>query len=105
MTDLPIVCSLDGAEIRRRQDELLPALFQRVLERQAIEGGYRLRFAPSRELLDLVVRVIDAERRCCRFLRFHLTVEPDEGPMWLDVTGPEGTAAFLDALLSPLDVT
>jgi hypothetical protein len=43
--------------------------------------------------------VIDAERQCCRFLRFQLTVEPDLGPMWLEVAGPPGTADFLTDLL------
>ncbi len=38
---------------------------------------------------------IAAERRCCRFLQFVLTMEPDEGPVWLEVTGPPGTAEFL----------
>ena len=44
--------------------------------------------------------VIDAERRCCRFLRFVLIVEPDDGPLWLELTGPEGTEDFLSALLN-----
>jgi predicted RNA methylase len=42
---------------------------------------------------------VDAERRCCRFLRFTLTVEPDEGLFTLDLTGPQGTLEFVTALL------
>ena len=34
-------------------------------------------------------------------LRFQITVEPDGGPIWLELTGPSGTREFLDALLTP----
>ena len=65
---------------------------------EARADGYRLRFAPSADTLALIGRAIDAERLCCRFLRFMLTVEPDEGPILLDLTGPAGTREFLSAL-------
>ena len=51
----------------------------------------------DREALNAAM--IDAERQCCRFLRFDLRVEPDVGPIALELTGPEGTEAFLEALL------
>lgn len=46
-----------------------------------------------------VAQMIDAERRCCRFLRFTLATEPDNGSIVLEVTGPPGTIAFLDRLV------
>jgi acetamidase/formamidase len=48
----------------------------------------------------VITRTIDAERRCCRFLRFQLTVEPADGPVLLDLTGPPGTREFVAALFS-----
>jgi hypothetical protein len=42
---------------------------------------------------------MEAERHCCRFLRFTLTVEPDEGQFILELTGPQGTREFVAALL------
>ena len=39
--------------------------------------------------------MIDAERHCCRFLRFQVTPEPGEGPVCLEITGPPGTSEFL----------
>ena len=65
---------------------------------EAIDGGFRLRFADA-ALLTTVAAVIDAERQCCRFLAFALTVAPADGPMWLDITGPVGTQEFLSDLL------
>lgn len=62
-------------------------------------GGFRWRFSPQADLVREVGAVIEAEHRCCRFLRFHLLVEPGDGPVWLEVTGPEGTDDFLSTLL------
>lgn len=39
--------------------------------------------------------VIASERQCCPFLTFRLTVEPQEGPIWLELTGPAGTREML----------
>jgi hypothetical protein len=46
-----------------------------------------------------IARVVEAERHCCRFLRFIITVEPDQGQFALDLTGPQGTREFVAALL------
>ena len=45
--------------------------------------------------------MLDAERQCCRFLRFRLTVEPNLGPIVLELSGPPGTEEFLASLLDP----
>lgn len=100
MADLPIVCSLDGDELRERRTNLLPGLLGRAVERTALPDGYRWRFEPGEELLSDISSVIEAERKCCRFLRFVVTAEPDAGPISLEVTGPAGTTEFLDQLLS-----
>ena len=47
------------------------------------------------DTLALIAGVVEAERRCCRFLRFAIQVEPDDGPIYLDLTGPPGTREFL----------
>ncbi len=31
----------------------------------------------------------------CPFLKFSITVEPGDGPVWLEMTGPQGTKEFL----------
>jgi hypothetical protein len=64
-----------------------------------LPDGLRLRFRPSGEILSTIAGAVEAERHCCRFLRFTLTVEPDEGQFTLDLTGPEGTREFVAALL------
>jgi len=45
-----------------------------------------------------VAQLITFERECCPFLRFNLRLEPANGPLWLELTGPEGTKDFLQSL-------
>ena len=99
MKELPISCELTPAELAARREGLLPGLLAKARQRLPLSNGVRFGFAPSGELLLTLAGVIDAERQCCRFLRFGLTVEPDGGQMWLEITGPPGTVEFLSALL------
>ena len=50
-------------------------------------------------MLSAIAETIEAERQCCRFLRFSVTVEPDGGPISLELTGPPGTREFVSAIL------
>ena len=100
MTNLPIACTLPPGELGARGDELLSGLVQHALERQDLAEGYRFKFGPDADTLQRIARAMAAERQCCLFLTFCLTAEPDSGPIWLDVTGPDGTRAFLDELLT-----
>jgi hypothetical protein len=99
MTDLPIVCTLTPDALRARRAGLLSDLLQRAEGREDISEGLRLRFAPTGETLATIARAVEAERHCCRFLRFGITVEPDGGPIVLELTGPSGTREFIGALL------
>ena len=99
MRALPLVCELTPAEIEARRAALLPGLLAQAEERTALPHGFRWQFAASAPFLAAAAETINAERQCCRFLRFVLTVEPDSGPIWLEITGPEGTAEFLTTLM------
>jgi hypothetical protein len=99
MSDLPVACSLPPETIRTRRAALLPGLLARAEIRTELPEGYRVRFTSEGDTLSTITETVDAERRCCRFLRFQLTVEPDGGPIWLEITGPKGTREFLDALI------
>ena len=105
MPDLPIACTLEPATRETRRQGLLTQLARRAERIEERTDGLRLHFTASDETLALAARVIGAERLCCRFLRFRLTLEPGEGPMSLDLTGPPGTREFLAALFEPLEPT
>ena len=94
-----VVCTLTPGEIVTRRATLLPGLAARAQTLTPTVDGYRLRFEPSDDLVLAIGQAIDAERQCCRFLRFDLTVPPDGGPIELTLSGPTGTRAFLAAIL------
>jgi hypothetical protein len=99
MEDLPIICTLTPDALRVRREGLLSNLLRKAEAHEQMSEGIRLRFAPSFETLSAIARAVEAERHCCRFLRFAITVEPDGGPIFLDLTGPPGTREFVTALL------
>jgi hypothetical protein len=99
MTELPIACTLTPEALRERRDGLLAELLRRADAHERIDGGLRLRFAPSTDTLSALARTVEAERHCCRFLRFGIVVEPDGGPILFELTGPPGTQEFINALL------
>ena len=100
MPETSIACTLQPGELAARSSELLPGVARLATSRVPIDGGYRFEFSPSTDCVNAIAAVVDAERRCCRFLRFQLTVEPDSGPIFLDVTGPAGTQEFLSGLVA-----
>lgn len=95
--ELPVACTLTAETLATRKAGLLPGLARRAAKREEIAEGIRLGFSP--DAIAAIAATIDAERRCCRFLRFDLTVEPDDGLVWLTLTGPPGTRELLTALI------
>jgi hypothetical protein len=86
MADLPIACTLTRDVLRARRTGLLSDLLRRAEGREDLRERLRLRFAPTREALATIGSAVEAERHCCRFLRFGITVEADGGPVF-----PRGT--------------
>jgi hypothetical protein len=95
----PLACSPGGipAEERAAHFALARQLFgSSAVERQAWREGYAFRFGP--DAFPSVARFVENERKCCPFLDFEVAVE-SAGPVWLRMSGPDGTRAFLDAEL------
>jgi hypothetical protein len=101
MSDIPVVCTLSPAALEARREGLLSELLRRADEHEDTAAGHRMRFPAAADTVAAIARVVEAERQCCRFLRFQITVEPDGGPISLELTGPPGTREFVSALLDP----
>ena len=97
-SNLPIVCSLTPEALEARRLGLLSELLDLAEDRELLSEGMRLRFPTASATLSAIARAVEAERYCCRFLRFSITVEPDNGPLVLELTGPAGTGEFLAGL-------
>lgn len=95
MEILPVACTLSRDELEREANCLMPGLLARTPAVTSLADGLRLEFDRGPNVLRDITDVIERERQCCRFLQFVLTVPPGDGPFQLDITGPEGTTAFL----------
>jgi hypothetical protein len=96
MPELPVACTLSPSAFEARRLNLFAKVIARAEQRVELENGFRIRFRP--DLLPEINRMVEVERECCRFLRFTVTVEPDEGSVVVDLTGPAGTRDFLAAM-------
>jgi hypothetical protein len=70
-------------------------IFASVQEVQELPTGYALRLPNETDLLQMVVAFISYERLCCPFFRFALEIEPEQGPVWLKLTGDVDVKPFL----------
>ena len=97
--DEPIACTLQPSELAARREALLPGLVAGASRRDDIADGYRFHFAAAPGVLSEIAAVIEAERDCCRFFRFQLSVESSRDFL-LEISGPPGTRTFLDGLIA-----
>jgi hypothetical protein len=100
LTVEPVACAMTPADRSARRESLLPGLVVRASRREALPDGYRWIFPAESGLLEQIARVIEAERHCCRFLAFTVSASAPGGPVTVEATGPAGTRAFLDDLLT-----
>lgn len=96
MKQIPIACTLSDSEQAARQWSLQQEIGAAVQERVELEDGYALRFPPSPDWIPRLAELVVFERSCCPFLTLELTAEPEQGPVWLRLRGPEGAKAFLE---------
>jgi hypothetical protein len=62
MKDLPVACTLGPAALRARRDGLLGNLLRRADRQDTLPDGHRFTFAASDEIIEQIIRVINAER-------------------------------------------
>jgi hypothetical protein len=97
--DLACVPAAIPAAERQAHFALARELFEtRAQERSALPNGYAMSFRPDE--LEAIARFVANERRCCPFMTFELTVGPESDPLWLRMTGPQGTREVLEAELN-----
>jgi hypothetical protein len=97
---LPIACTLSDSKLRERRETVLQKIRTAVSDVKEIENGFAYQLTRSGEVIMELARLIDLEHRCCPFLKFQLTIEPGQGPIRLELTGPEGTKDFLSEVFN-----
>jgi hypothetical protein len=71
-----------------------------VIETKELEDGFSYQLPASEEWLAELANLVNLERQGCPFLRLRITLEPDNGPFWLELSGPPGTKEFLTSTLN-----
>lgn len=95
-----VACSLTALEFQERRSGGLRKVRSAVIEVKELESGYAYRFPSDVAWIAELANLITLERQCCPFLRFSIRLEPGEGPIWLELSGPEGTKDFLNSIFS-----
>lgn len=99
--DQPLICELPALELATRKQHLLKMLYPHIQEIKPLPDGCAWRFEGSDDRWAQLADFVRQERQCCAFLRFQLIAEPQNGPLWLEATGPQGTRAFLETMFAP----
>ena len=94
-----LACLLNKQDLAQRKATILTEMKAAIMGMEERENGYCLQFPGHETMLENLVQVIRKERECCPFLTFELKVEKKESPIWLTISGPEGTQAFLKSEL------
>ena len=90
--EVPVACTLNAADQPERLAEWTEQLAL-VEERQAIDGGLRLRFPPGPQLAGRLADLAAREQSCCAFFTF--TLRPAADAVLLDVTAPPDAAGVV----------
>lgn len=97
--DNSIFCNMDVFTPAERESHIQTTtqLFQTVQSIYEAQNGYEFIFPGPNgsESIAVFAEFIYNERRCCPFLEFTLKIAPNDKPISLFLTGPEGTREFL----------
>jgi len=96
-----LACDLTAIPASDREGHVVTSsqLFATAQEVQELTDGYAIRFSNQPGNFMAIARFIENERLCCSFFRFELRIEPNNGPLWLQLTGGEGVKEILKSTL------
>ena len=96
--DIPLACTLSATQLATRKFEV-DDLFTHAQQVKELADGYALRFAGEETWANQLTQFITFERECCPFFTFALHFEPQQGPIWLHLRGPDGVKAIIEGML------
>jgi hypothetical protein len=95
--DHGLTCNLDGipSQERARYTELFESLRHAIRDKHELPDGFALLLDPAQFTMDQALEWTKLERECCPFLETELRWDIQNGPVWLDLKGPEGVKDFI----------
>jgi hypothetical protein len=96
-----LACDLTAIPSDMREEHVLtaPQLFSAAQEVLELPNGFAIRFANEPGRFMVIAKFIENERLCCPFFNFGLEIEPNNGSLWLRLTGGEGVKEILQTTL------
>lgn len=93
----PFICNLGvmNEEERARYMTLSRKLMGASEGRRELDNGYAFRMAAGKISLREIAEWMTFERRCCPFFNLQIEAEPNDGPIWLRMTGASGIKRFI----------
>ena len=88
-----VSCKLTTPEFQRRKATVIAELKALIMAKKELPNGYSYEFEGTDSLLDKLNTFIKAERMCCDFFTFQLTVQDTK--TFLAITGSEAAKQFL----------
>jgi hypothetical protein len=90
-------CNIDGIPLQERTQyrQLFEALLGAIDEKRELPDGYAFRIKGERITTGQLVEWINLERQCCPFFGFQILWEPENGPLWLRLTGRQEVKDFI----------
>lgn len=83
---IALACKLTDRDQIKRMNELHQTLFKKISRTIAHPNSYELVFEKSdNAMVGDLAEFIKFERLCCPWLVFHLTFQPEEGPISLEM--------------------
>jgi hypothetical protein len=98
----PFACNMDAIKSDQRQQHIdtIRRVFHAVESIRELPNGYAFKLPDESEMLRMVWEFISLERLCCPFFGFTVEIEPEGGPVCLQLTGSEGVKPFIRAEIS-----
>ena len=94
----PAACQLSPGGYAERLAEI-DDLFADSEATRELEDGYAFRFPGDADQAGQLLDLINAERQCCRFLKFELIFEPYEGAIWFGVRGSTEVKSTIESMM------
>ena len=97
-------CEKDAGAFNPEQSQRYTSLKEdmrsAVSEIKELPDGFAFRFPSDPRIIVKLAEWMTLERQCCKFFSFVLEVEPNGGPVWLNLTGGKGVKEFLQTEIS-----
>ncbi len=99
----PLACdptAIDPSE-REQHREVSSALFECITDLREMPEGYSFRLPSGPDVIRTAGAFVSRERLCCPFFHFSIEVPPDQGPVWLKMTGRNGVKEYVEEAVLP----